>query len=132
MLKSTSCLSNMPKPKYEIVDVTDETPASIIVMESMLDGSELGKFVPGIAARIEKKTDRRKWRVQLLVDGVSVPVVKTLNGIWERENARIEERALERAKEMVKEVGLDKIRTVLETASWQIANALEERFGKQT
>lgn len=120
----------MPNPKFEIVDVTDETPASIIVMEAMLHETTLRALVPGLEEKLRKKKDRRKWRVQLLVDGVPVPVVKTLNAVWERENAGIEKRALERAKEMVKEVGLDKIRTALETASWQIDNALEERFGK--
>jgi hypothetical protein len=119
------------EPKTEVANVTEDTAAAVVLMEAMLSKSgKCGELLPEIDARLKEKADRRMWKVKLTVDGIEIPVMRSLQEVWDRENTRIEERALKRAKEMVSEAGLAGVMEALDSAKWKIENALEEKFGK--
>lgn len=66
----------------------------------------------------------RPFRVELKLNGVELPFKKTLEEMWSRAEANLEERAKERAYQMVSSAGLEAVRNALQEADYKIREAL--------
>jgi len=102
------------------VNVVDHSVASILILEAMVatvgDRGEIVKHFDCNAAGVE---------VQMLVNGQPVDAVKALTDAWERLESGFEERAKEKAMEMIQGAGLRSLLDAIEQAEWQIRDKLE-------
>lgn len=62
--------------------------------------------------------------VTLLVNGTQVPFKSVIDGFFSRMLSHLDEEVENRAKQLVTEAGLDRIRTALERAEWDISEAI--------
>lgn len=104
----------------EVVNVANHSPASILILEAMVshvgNDGDIMKAFGCTSADVD---------VQLLVNGVSVDIVKSLSEAWARLEAHFEERAKEKALEMIKGAGLKDMLDTIERAEWTIREKLE-------
>lgn len=92
-----------------------------------------------IAALVNARDDRVWFRdgrkpdgtleVTLIVEGHEVPFRKTINEIYERIHAEVNQIAAKMAYESATLKGLDKIQDAISQFDWQIRTKIEEIFG---
>lgn len=97
----------------EQIDVTARDAAGHFLLQAIVQGKTLGA-----------KIATNPVEVQLLVNGVELPFRATLDNLWGRMEADIEERARAMAERMVTEAGLEGVADALRDVEWKVKEAL--------
>lgn len=119
----------------EQIRILDRNNPSILIFEAMVKGTKREDMLDTFNLR--PGGDDTVAQVEMLVNGVPVPVVKTLEHYFKLFDDQVEERAAILAKEMVTSLGLEKIRdhlssleTAMQGAEWCIESAINEWTSK--
>lgn len=107
----------------EKINVTDHNTVGVICISAMTAKDRVGQDFLEVF-----KPTGPICEVEMRINGVEVDVVKTLTAIYERESARINQLAGEKALEMITSIGLGSIRDTLYEADWRIREALRQKF----
>lgn len=99
----------------ETIDATSQEFPGFFVIAAITMANALGDKI--ISNPVE---------VMLLVNGVELPFVETINDIYQRMERQIDEQAREVAEKMVMEAGLDGVADVLREVEWKVKNTLSK------
>jgi hypothetical protein len=97
----------------ETVDATSQEFPGFFVIAAITRAKALGD-----------KINSNPVEVTLLVNGVELPFVETMNDIYQRMERQIDEQAREVAEKMVTEAGLDGVADALREVEWKVKDAL--------
>lgn len=113
------------KEKIDIIKDRND-PASILLLKAMLAakpsrGHMLEAFFEDQGIPYGPVVE-----VEMTINGVSVPIIETLNACWEAADKIQQEEVLKKAQELILESGLDKIRNALDNAERLVKDAIRE------
>ena len=114
------------KEKIDIIkDRTD--PASMLLLKAML-ASQIGKGKKMLEAFFEAQgiPYGPVVEVEMTINGVSVPIVETLNAAWNAADDVQNAEVTKKAQELILESGLDKIRSALDNAERLVKDVIRE------
>lgn len=107
----------------ETIRVTADDGMARILLGAITDYSKENKeFDDKFFASVKDKNG--KCEVELLINGFSVPVVKTLDRIWKQFEKCVDEEAGKKALAMVQKSGLEPVHEALDKAKGIIIEAL--------
>lgn len=103
------------KEVSETIDATSQEFPGFFVIAAITRGNAL----------VDKITSN-PVEVTLLVNGVELPFVETMNDIYQRMERQIDEQARKVAEKMVTEAGLDGVADALREVEWKVKDALSK------
>jgi hypothetical protein len=103
----------------ERINVVAETAPSILILDAMSRHIKDEDFVDKFGG------DHGVVDVQMFINGQPVAIAETLSEAWQRLEAHFEERAKEKAMEMISGAGLKELLETIERAEWTIRQKLE-------
>lgn len=103
------------------VDIIADTTPAILLLRAILDkfgdDCDLGKVVniaPG----------KSIVEVKLTVNGIEIPFEHTINEMWTNVNNDVDNRALDRAREIISGAGLSRLFEAIKRADYELEQAL--------
>lgn len=102
----------------ELIDVTKRDIPGVFLINALAKAEGVSEVIATGPTPV--------CEVELTINGVSVPVAATLEDMWNRAIADLNERAKKMAYEMVSEAALDPLREALQEADWRIKEALDK------
>ena len=101
------------------IDIRTNNLPGLFVIQAIVQGKKLNDV---IASRKEGEL----LDIQLIINGVEVPFISTLENLWERANDDINNRAMDMAIKMVTAAKLDGVVNALNELEYKMIDALHK------
>lgn len=115
----------MPEP----IDAVEHSTPAVFIWNLMCEhcvkaghGYKIDKAFPGLAP------GNTIVQAELIVNGVSLPVMDSLNHYWFRAEAELDKRARKMAEDMLKGTALQSVMDRLSAIEWEINEELDKIF----
>lgn len=112
------------------INVLDHSTVSIMIFRMMVDLDESRGRKFDLRELFSMDDSSEEVDVKLTVNGIEVDCVKCLLSCWDQLDNAYEKKAEELAKEIISLAGLSELQEKIDTAKWEIDDAISQAIAK--